>query len=97
MDLMDGSATTLSRRIATRQLAPSDVMAAYLARLDKINPAINARAPRFLTVFVATAQQVPPEAPQRPSADRSFLGFDDMLPNSLRGPSVQGRFWRCAA
>ena len=42
MDLMEESATTLSRRIATRQLAPSEVMAAYLHRLDNINPAINA-------------------------------------------------------
>jgi amidase len=42
MDLMRLSATELSRRIASRDLAPSEVMRAYLDRLAALNPAINA-------------------------------------------------------
>jgi len=39
---MDLSASELARLIAGRQVAPSEVMAAYLARLDARNPTINA-------------------------------------------------------
>jgi amidase len=39
---MDFSASDLARAIAGRTLAPSEVMAAYLTRLDARNPAINA-------------------------------------------------------
>jgi amidase len=42
VQLMDLSAFDLSRLIAARQVAPSEVMAAYLARLEARNPAINA-------------------------------------------------------
>ena len=36
------SATDLSRKIAARQLAPSEVMAAYLDRIEAVNAAVNA-------------------------------------------------------
>ena len=36
------SASDLSRMIAARQVAPSEVMAAYLNRIDAVNPAVNA-------------------------------------------------------
>lgn len=42
MSLMDLTATALSRGIAQRDFAPSEVMADYLDRLDAINPRINA-------------------------------------------------------
>ncbi|MCK0198617.1 amidase [Ancylobacter sp. 6x-1] len=42
MHLMDLDAGALSRRIAAREVKPSEVMAAYLARLEAVNPAINA-------------------------------------------------------
>ena len=42
MSLMDLTATALSRGIAQRDFAPSEVMADYLARLEAINPRINA-------------------------------------------------------
>lgn len=42
MDLTDLSATALSALIAARKLAPSEVMAAHLARLNAVNGAVNA-------------------------------------------------------
>ncbi|WP_309663237.1 amidase, partial [Tabrizicola sp.] len=42
MDLMGLSASELSRLVAGRKLAPSEVLAAYLARVAVVNPAINA-------------------------------------------------------
>ncbi len=42
MDIWQYSASDLSRRIAARTLAPSEVMAAYLARIATVNPHVNA-------------------------------------------------------
>lgn len=42
MDLLNTSATELSRLVAARKLAPSELMAAVLARVAAVNPAINA-------------------------------------------------------
>lgn len=42
MDLTEQSASDLSRLIAARQVAPSEVMSAYLERIASINPGINA-------------------------------------------------------
>lgn len=42
MDLLSLSASDLSRMIAERAVAPSEVMAAHLARVAAVNPAINA-------------------------------------------------------
>ncbi len=42
MDLCEQSASTLSRMIAARQVAPSEVMAAHLDRIDAVNGAVNA-------------------------------------------------------
>jgi amidase len=42
MTLCEKSASDLSRMIAARQVAPSEVMAAHLDRIDALNPAINA-------------------------------------------------------
>ncbi len=42
MDLTDLSASTLSKMIALRQVAPSEVMAAHLARIETVNGTINA-------------------------------------------------------
>jgi amidase len=40
--LTDLSASDLARMIAARRVAPSEVMAAYLARIDTVNPGLNA-------------------------------------------------------
>jgi amidase len=42
VELVDQSASDLARLIAARKIAPSEVMAAFLGRIDAINPAINA-------------------------------------------------------
>lgn len=42
MELWQRSASDLSRLIATRAIAPSEIMAACLSRIDAINPQINA-------------------------------------------------------
>ncbi len=42
MDLCEQSASTLSRMIAARQVAPSEVMAAHLDRIEAVNGAVNA-------------------------------------------------------
>ena len=42
MSLIDLSASDLSRMIAARQVAPSEVMAAHLAQISSVNPALNA-------------------------------------------------------
>ena len=42
MDLTTLSASALSRLIAARQVAPSEVMAAHLARIAALNEAVNA-------------------------------------------------------
>ena len=42
MDIWQYSASDLSRLIAARKLAPSEVMAAYLKRIDAENPGMNA-------------------------------------------------------
>ena len=42
MELHDHSASDLSRKIAARQISPSEVMAATLAQVNAVNPAINA-------------------------------------------------------
>ena len=42
MNLTALAASDLSRMIAARKVAPSEVMAAYLDRIDALNPAINA-------------------------------------------------------
>ncbi|MDO8881676.1 MAG: amidase, partial [Pseudotabrizicola sp.] len=42
MELWEHSASDLSRMIAARDLAPSEVMTAYLARIAELNPAVNA-------------------------------------------------------
>ncbi|MFN4154174.1 MAG: amidase [Paracoccaceae bacterium] len=42
MELWERSASDLSRMIAERQVAPSEVMAAHLSRIAVVNPAVNA-------------------------------------------------------
>ncbi len=42
MELVDLSASDLSRRIVARQVAPSEVMAAHLAQIAAVNGAVNA-------------------------------------------------------
>ncbi len=42
MDLWQLSASDLARAIGARQVAPSEVMAAYLARIAAVNPGLNA-------------------------------------------------------
>ena len=42
MSLCDQSASDLSRMIAAKQIAPSEVMADHLARINAVNPAVNA-------------------------------------------------------
>jgi amidase len=65
MDLLELSASELSRRIAARSLAPSDVMAAYLARIAAVNGAVNAvislRDPDALLAEARAADDAPPQ------------------------------------
>ncbi len=42
MELVDLSASDLSRMIAARQVAPSEVMAAHLTQIAAVNGAVNA-------------------------------------------------------
>ena len=42
MEIWQYSASDLSRMIAARKLAPSEVMGAYLERMDAVNPGVNA-------------------------------------------------------
>ncbi len=42
MDVWQHSASDLARMIAARQVAPSEVMASYLARIAAVNPGLNA-------------------------------------------------------
>ncbi|HMO09772.1 MAG TPA: amidase family protein, partial [Paracoccaceae bacterium] len=42
MDLCSLSASDLSRMIAARKVAPSEVVDAHLARIAAVNPAVNA-------------------------------------------------------
>lgn len=42
MELTELSASDLSRRVAAREIAPSEIMAAYLARIAAVNPGVNA-------------------------------------------------------
>ena len=42
MDLCALSASEMSCLIATRKLAPSEVMSAHLDRIERLNPALNA-------------------------------------------------------
>ena len=63
MDLTTLSASALSRLIAARQVAPSEVMAAHLARIAAVNPAINAvvslRDPDALMAEARAADDAP--------------------------------------
>lgn len=42
MGLTDLSASDLSRLVAAREVAPSEIMAAFLERIGRVNPAVNA-------------------------------------------------------
>ena len=63
MDLTELSASDLSRRIAAREIAPSEVMAAFLARIEAVNPGINAivslRDPDLLMAEARAADDLP--------------------------------------
>jgi amidase len=41
-ELLERSASELTRDLATRQTRATELMAAYLARIDEVNPALNA-------------------------------------------------------
>ena len=58
MELWQHSASDLSRLVAARKLAPSEVMAAYLARIAAVNPALNAVvSQRHSDVLMAEARK----------------------------------------
>jgi amidase len=65
MDLLELSASELSRRIAARQVAPSEVMVAYLAQIAAVNGAVNAvislRDPDALMAEARVADDAPPQ------------------------------------
>ncbi|MGA0564201.1 amidase [Ancylobacter sp. VNQ12] len=64
MSLMDESATALSRLIASRQVSPSEVMAAYLRRLPVLNDEINAIvSPRDPDELMAEARALDDQPP----------------------------------
>lgn len=64
MEITDLSASDLARMIAARRVAPSEVMAAYLARITGVNPAINAivslRDPDDLLAEARVMDDAPP-------------------------------------
>ncbi len=64
MDLTEHSASDLSRMIAARQLAPSEVTAAFLARIAAVNPGVNAlvslREPEALMAEARAADDAAP-------------------------------------
>ena len=63
MSLMDLSATDLSRMIASRQVSPSEVMAAYLARLPYnavLNAIVSPRDPDVLMAEARALDAAPP-------------------------------------
>jgi amidase len=63
MSLTELSASELSRRIAQGVMAPSEVMSAFLARIDRINPSINsivALGDRDMLMAEACAMDVAP-------------------------------------
>ena len=63
MSLMDEDAVALSQMIASRQVKPSEVMEAYLARLSTANPVVNAivssRAPDELMTEARSLDDMP--------------------------------------
>jgi amidase len=63
MELWQHTASDLSRLIAARKLAPSEVMEAYLARIAALNPALNAivsmRDPEALMAEARAADDAP--------------------------------------
>jgi amidase len=63
MEITDLSASDLSRMIAARKVAPSEVMAAFLARIAAVNSAINAvvsqRDPHLLMAEARAADDAP--------------------------------------
>ncbi|OHC48831.1 MAG: amidase [Rhodobacteraceae bacterium GWF1_65_7] len=65
MDLLNLSATDLSRLIAARQLSPVDLMQAHLARRAAVNPAVNAIVspvdPDALLAEARAAEAAPPQ------------------------------------
>lgn len=83
MDLTDLSASDLSRMIAARQIAPSEVMAACLSRIDQVNPQINAivslRDPDALMAEARAADDAAPEA----SSSRGWLHGIPQAPKDL--------------
>lgn len=65
MDLLELSASDLSRSIAARKLAPSEVMAAYLAQIARVNTSVNAvvslRDPEALMAEARAADDAEPQ------------------------------------
>lgn len=65
MDLLNLSASDLSRLIAARQLSPVDLMQAHLARRAAVNPAVNAIVspvdPDALLAEARAAEAMPPQ------------------------------------
>lgn len=65
MDLLERSASDLSRLIAARQLSPVDLMQAHLARMDQVNGAVNAVvSPVDPDVLLAAARAAEAAVPQ---------------------------------
>lgn len=63
MELTDFPASDLSRMVAARRVAPSEIMAAYLARIERVNPGVNAivsmRDPDALMAEARAADDAP--------------------------------------
>ena len=64
-DILEGSATELSAAIHARKVAPSEVMAAWLAQVQAVNGAVNAivslRDPDVLMAEARALDDVPPQ------------------------------------
>ncbi len=65
MELWQHSASDLSRMVAARQVAPSEIMSANLARIAAVNPALNAIVSLRDTDTLMTEARAADDAPQQ--------------------------------
>ena len=81
------SATELAQRIARRQLSSAEVVDAHLARIDAVNPALNA----VVRVLADEARAAAVLADKRLAAGEMAA----CVVNAEGGDKVRSRFIRC--